>query len=599
MPGIPEACSASLSGTHQVLDEQVITGSRMPHTLWNSARDLSVITREDIESLPAKDLADLLNSVCGVDVRQRGFNGVQSDLSIRGGGNEQVLILLDGVNMSDAQTGHHNMDLPVNLEDIERIEILRGSGARTYGHNAMAGVVNIITRIPEQPSITARSAYGSHAYYSLSGDVNGNTGNLSNRISLSRRATDGHLEDEPTGSRINTAAYRGRINQAGHDLRFGLGITDKDFGAYQFYTDVYPDQWENTQTLLASAHDRFAAFGTDLEANAFFRRHEDDFHMVIGSSLFTNQHKNHSSGLSLLTRFESRLGLSALGAEAAFEDIASSNLGDHDRQRRGFILEHQVEALDLLTLGMGTSVMHYTGRGWESWPGADLTLAVSDHVNLFASAEKSFRVPTYTELYYVTPANQGNPGLKPEKAWTWETGFRGQTRGFSGRVSVFLRDSENAVDWTRSSAAESWQAGNIAEINTRGLETGLEMYPGVCFNRLHGTFISLAYSMLDSDRNAKSRESKYALDYLVHQAKCRVDMAWPGRWTQSVLLRVEKRVHKDWYTVADTRLSRQWRRFKVFLDVTNLFNENYISSGFAPQPGRWIILGLQTRMNFF
>ncbi|MBA3027687.1 MAG: TonB-dependent receptor [Desulfobacteraceae bacterium] len=600
LPGISRAYSEPTDSTSiHALHEQVVTGSRMTQTPWNAGHTLAVITRDEIESFPAKDLADLLNTVSGLDVRQRGFSGVQSDISIRGSSHEQVLVLLDGVNMSDAQTSHHNMDIPVNLDDIERIEILKGPGARIYGHNAMAGVINIITRVSRQPLVSARSATGSHDYYSLEGAVEGEAAGFSNRLSVSRRATEGHLDQKPTGFQANTAAYRGQINHGDHDLGVSLAVTDKSFGAYKFYTDVYPDQWENTHTFLASANDRFKVFGADLEANIFFRRHEDDFHILIGDTLNTNQHKNHASGFTLLSRFESGLGLSALGCEAAIEDLKSSHLGDHDRKRHGLTFEHQLNTPVRLNLGFGTALMHYSDWGWQSWPGASLSLAITDHFNLFSSAEKSFRVPTYTELYYKTMANQGNPDLAPEKAWTYETGIRYQVPGFNARTSVFLRDSENAVDWTRSSKTDPWRVGNVAEITTTGFETGLDVYPGVLWNRFHGTFASLSYTYLDSNRNVEGYESKYVLDYLVHQAKGQVSIHWLPQWTQAVVLRVEKRMRNDFYTVVDTRICREWRNFKVFMDITNLFNEHYISSGFAPQPGRWITIGFQTSVNIF
>ncbi|HMA87091.1 MAG TPA: TonB-dependent receptor plug domain-containing protein, partial [Desulfosalsimonadaceae bacterium] len=144
------------------LDPVVVTGSHAPARLSEYGVSVSVITREDIAVLPADNFTDVLEHVNGVDVRQRGAGGVQTDIGIRGASFEQTLIMVDGVAISDPQTGHHNMNLPVTLSDIERIEVVKGPAARIYGPNAMGGVINIITRDVKENAIGGRAAYGEH-----------------------------------------------------------------------------------------------------------------------------------------------------------------------------------------------------------------------------------------------------------------------------------------------------------------------------------------------------------------------------------------------------------------------------------------------------
>lgn len=121
-----DAVGDSLQHNELRLDEVVVTGSRVPLTLSESAKIVSVITREDIHRAAAETINDLLKSVTGVDVRQRGGFGVQTDISIRGGNFDQITILINGVNISSPQTGHLSADFPVSMEDIERIEVLEG-----------------------------------------------------------------------------------------------------------------------------------------------------------------------------------------------------------------------------------------------------------------------------------------------------------------------------------------------------------------------------------------------------------------------------------------------------------------------------------------
>jgi iron complex outermembrane receptor protein len=118
------------------LAEIEVSAQRSPALYSQVARIVSVIERKEIESSPAQSVQDLLEYVAGVDVRQRGVEGVQADVSIRGGTFDQTLILLNGINITDPQTGHHNLNIPLSLSQIERIEILEGPAARVYGPNA-------------------------------------------------------------------------------------------------------------------------------------------------------------------------------------------------------------------------------------------------------------------------------------------------------------------------------------------------------------------------------------------------------------------------------------------------------------------------------
>ena len=132
------------------MPEVIVQGMRLSDTLSNLNADVQLITRKQIEALPVQSVNELLMTVAGVDMRRRGPSGVQGDLTIDGSTFDQVLVLINGVKMIDPQTGHHMMNLPVPLEAIDHIEIIRGAAGRSYGVNALAGVINIITKIPQQ-----------------------------------------------------------------------------------------------------------------------------------------------------------------------------------------------------------------------------------------------------------------------------------------------------------------------------------------------------------------------------------------------------------------------------------------------------------------
>jgi len=575
------------------LDEIVVTGSRIPQHLSRIGQSMSIIGRAEIEALPVDNISDLLEIVGGVDIRQRGGQGIQADVSIRGSSFEQTLILVDGFNVSDSQTGHHNLDVPINLEDIERIEILKGPGARVFGHNAMAGVINIITRDADQRAVGGHVTYGAHDFFSFGGNIDRKIGRMSNRMSVSRRTSTGHIENEETDFDIRTLFYKGTLNGENHMVRLGVGVTRKDFGAYRFYSDAYPNQRESTETLLVYGNAHYKTTDMDIMPRVFWRRHDDDFKIEIGGLWYRNKHRTDSYGVQIGTRYESTIGITAVGGEITVEDLESDNLGDHDRQRHGIFLEHKFYPDDRVTLGLGASAMNYSDWGWEYWPGADINIKLAAGFNCFASLAKSFRVPTYTELYYNTPANQGNRDLKPERAWTWEAGIRRLGRGFETNASLFFRDSENVIDWSRESGQEVWKVRNIAESKTRGFELGCDFFPAAFFDTPFNMVINLSYMYLDTDRDTGAFESKYVLDHLRHQLKGFVNINWLDNLTQMITARYEKRINTDSYGVFDSRLIYKWDQYELFLDITNIFDESYVGGGFSPAAGRWIICGIR------
>ena len=557
-----------------VTDELVVTGSSMPHHLSKAGQTITIISKEDIAAMPVSTIAELLETVNGVDIRQRGASGIQADVSIRGSSFEQTLILVDGFNMSDSQTGHHNMNLPVNLTDIERIEILKGPGARVYGHNAMAGVVNIITKDPERKRIGGEIQMGEYDFWGFSGNVSGKIKGLSNRLSLSRKSSSGYIPGEETDFDVQTMTYKGALKGTNHSVQVGMGYTENDFGAYKFYTDFYPDQREKTETFLVYGNGEFNLSKVEVSSKIFWRRNRDDFSIETGDNWSQNKHRTDAYGFQAGTHMATFLGETAFGVEMTKEVIESSNLGDHDRSRYGFFLEQKFYPTEPLSIGIGASAMRYTRWGWEFWPGADMNVKLAEGLNGFASIARSFRVPTYTELYYSTAANQGNPNLKPEEAWTGEVGIRRNKNGFGTQVSFFVRDADDVIDWIRQPGETVWQVRNMAETGTRGIELGVDLYPGILFDCLHQTAVQMNYTYLDTRWDTGDFESKYVLDHLRHQLNGVLWIEWLSNLNQSINLRYEERMNGNSHTVVDSRLAYRHEPFEFYLDVTNLTDES-------------------------
>jgi len=222
-----------------------------------------------------------------------------------------------------------------------------------------------------------------------------------------------------------------------------------------------------------------------------------------------------------------------------------------------------------------------------------MSIELRDGLTWFASFEKSFRVPTYTELYYVTPANQGNPDLNPEKAWTGKPGCAGSLKE-SLRISACFIVIRKMLLIGRDGPEK--RPGRQQTLQPSGQREGrweLRFYPQSFFSAKWLSSVGIAYTYLDSDRDTQGMESKYALDYLRHQINGSVVFTWLSSLKQVIKARYGKRMVGDTYTVVDTRLTYTVPNYELFLEATNLFNENYVESGFTPMPDRWIIGGVK------
>ncbi len=572
-------------------DEIVVTASRIPTSFPGAVRSIVVISREEIELAPVQNIQDLLEYAAGVDVKQRGPNGVQADISIRGAAFEQTLILLDGVKISDPQTGHHNMDLPVSLSDVEKIEILKGQGSKLYGPNAFGGVINIITRKAASKQVSLKAVYGEHQLYDGTVSIFAPLGNTDHRLSFSKSGCDGYRKN--TEFNILSASYGSYLKWGSSALDFLIGYTDKKFGANGFYSELYPNQWEHTKTTyiktgLNLKGERFA-----FAPKIYWRRHNDDYILDREKpDWYHNIHTTDVYGVEFQSNLISKFGLTAIGAELSKEEIESNNLGNHNRTKGGLFFEHQMEFYNKLQLIAGAFAYNYSGWGWHWWPGVDLGCQINQAVKIYASIGQSFRVPTFTDLYYSNPSNQGNPFLKEEKAWMYELGLNFKKGLLNASLAGFKRDSENLIDWVKGTADSTWKVRNIAEVTVNGLEASLLVVQPVFIPGFHLNKIQLNYTFLDYDKNMGGFVSKYVLTHLRHQVLLGFEHnVFIKELTAGWKIRFEDRQEYDPHFLADIRILWKQKHLDLFLEATNLFNKSFSEIGSIPMPGRWIKMG--------
>ncbi len=574
------------------LSDVVVTASRTPTTFSDLTRNVIVIGPKEIKDAPVNSVQGLLQYAAGVDLQQRGVDGVQGDVSIRGGSFEETLIMIDGVSVNDPQTGHHNLNLPVTLDDIQRIEILKGPGSSAYGANAFSGIINIITKNGSSESLSLEASGGQNGYYDGLIHVSLPVGILSNHISLSRQKSDGYIHN--TNFDITDFTYGSSITSGGNNLNILFGYNDKKFGANSFYSTLFPNQWEHTTTKLLNLNGNFGTESFLVSPKVYWRHNDDNYILdYTNPSFYENNHHTDVYGAEVQASIASNIGITSFGGEYNTDKIVSNNLGNHSRVKKGIFAEQKISPLNDFTVIADAYAYDYSDIGWKIWPGINLGYNIVKDVRLFGSVGEAFRIPTYTELYYSSPASVGNPNLQTEEAVDYEIGLSTLRAAYNARVSVFYKQGKNLIDWVRSNDAQPWTARNITKINTAGAEINLEMNPSILINDSPIYRVGIDYTYLNSSRVANEFQSQYLLQYLRHQLILNIENKWWLGIQQSWELRYESRVNAADNFLVDSQLFRRFDQWKVFVKATNLFNKSYYEVSGVPLPGRWITAGVK------
>lgn len=617
------------------LSEVVVTGSRAPLTVSQQSRMVTVLSREDIEAAPVQSVNDLLKLAIGVDVRQKGPLGAGTDVGIRGGTSEQVAILLNGINICDAQTAHNVFDIPVDLSEIERIEVLEGPAARVYGTSSLLGAINIVTKAAARTSLTARMESGSYGY--LSTGLRGNVArdNWNNQLSLSAIRSDGYSRSKAgnlnADYRTLKSFYQGTYQDAWVDVKWHAGMSMKDFGANTFYGVKWDNQFEHTFKTFTAIQAESKQGKFHLRPSVYWNRGMDRFELFRGepNKYPFNYHRTDVYGVNLNAYFDWVGGRTAFGAELRHEDLMSTVLGNKldnpesihgvnrmytnglQRTNTQFVLEHNV-LLDRFTLSAGLIAVKNSqaNMNMRVYPGVDMSYRVGDAFKLYASYNTSLRMPSMTELFYSVGGHKPNPHLQPEELSAVEAGVKLHNAYVSAQAAVYYNHYKNQIDWIQDGTRDEknelvWKSVNFGVINSLGAESSfdfnfLRILPSQRFLKR----VSLGYSFINQDhKEEKGIVSRYVLEYLKHKFVADAQMHLTGKLDLGLSCRYLDRMgsytdrvgaahsYKP-YSVVDARLSWNESNWKAYLNANNVLNKTYMDAGNVPQPGLWVMAGV-------
>ncbi len=620
----------------QKLEEVLVSAQRASVTYSQMARVVTIIDKKAIESAPVQSIQDLLEYVLNVDVRQRGNHGVQADVSIRGGSFDQTMILLNGVNVTDPQTGHLSLNLPVDIESIERVEVLQGPGARVYGPNAFSGAINFITGSENKNKLKVNVSAGENGFYSGSANTTIISGKLKSYVALAHKSSDGYIEN--TDFKNTNAFYQGKLSTEVGLIDLQLGYNEKAYGANSFYTPEYPNQFEENKTSFASL--RLTTKGkVKMTPGIYWRRSQDRFELFRSKP--ATWYKNHNYhltdvyGTNMNFAFSSNLGKTAAGVEFRSENVWSNVLGEmmkepmkvpgesgafftknHTRTNLSYFLEHNV-FLDRFTFTAGVLANWNSDldRSFSFYPGLDISFQTTENTKLYASVNKSLRMPTFTDLYYSGPRNIGNADLKPEEAITYETGLKFNTNWLNAHVSLFKREGTNMIDWIRASSKDKWQTQNITNLDIWGIEFSSNINLHKLINpNFFARNISVKYAYMETNKSENEFISNYALDQLKHKLNVSLDhkiykslgvnwqFAWQDRngsytwFNKADLNQKEERSYRPFYLI-DAKMYWKKPTYTVYVEASNLLDKSYNDIGNITQPGRWIRAGVKLNLD--
>ena len=622
----------SLKIGEQHLDEVLITGSRAPLTAVQSAKIVEIVTHDQIERAEAHTLNDVLKLSTGVDVRQRSGFGVQTDISINGGTFDQITLLLNGVPLSNPQTGHNAADFPVSISDIDHIEILEGSSARIYGSSAFSGAVNIVTRTPSRTGGRVNIEGGSFGTFGGDAAVSWKPS-----ASLQQLLSGGYMQSDGGTANSNfrkrRGFYQGGFNSTFIRLNWQAGITSQDFGANTFYSARFPNQYEATRRYIASASaairpfahsDNTTAASFEIKPMLYGHRNYDHFQLIkgmTGAQKGENYHRLDVYGASVDLNLSWLLGKTAIGADVRKEHIMSTAYGQlldsarwiaikgtdrmynkrADRTNTSLFLEHNV-VLNKVTISAGIMANRNTAldNDFRFYPGIDISYRPNDHWRLYAGWNKALRVPTFTDLFTANSAQQGNLNLKPERNSTFKIGSRFTTTGIEAMATMFYSRGRNMIDWVYETPASTrYHALNIGKLNNMGFSTEARLnLSQLLFSQTEmkgePVLMKVGYAYIHQKHttNQPIYRSLYALEYLRHKVVVELSHPIVSHLSASWALRWQQRMngYKP-YAKVDGKLTWREQRWQIYLKADNLTCHRYYDLGSVLQPGLWVMAG--------
>lgn len=612
------------------MDSVVISARRTPAISSKLTRPVQILTKDELYTLPGATINEVLEFVPGVDIRSRGAFGTQADVSIRGGSFDQTMVLINGINFTDPQTGHHALNLPIDPQAIERIEVLSGPAARVFGANAYNGVINILTKPTKQNKITVSLAAGDFAWKKASATLHFGSSNFRHLFSGTFNNSDGFTKN--TDFQTYSLFYQNQLTLKDAFFELQAGFSDRLFGANAFYSPKYPDQWEETKTINSSLKGSFGKVIL-IKPSIYWRRNYDHFELFrYDAASWYSGHNNHRTdviGSQLQASKEWWAGTTTAAVDYRYEYVISNVLGtplaepvsvpgeagsfytkSDFRDLYSLSAEHTLE-IGKFSFSAGL-LAQYIPKMLDNirfYPGIDAGYKLSNILFLKAAFNRTLRLPTFTDLYYTSATNISNPNLKPEEASTWEAGIKLNHHSLNAEINTFLRDGQNMIDWIYRESDQKWLSVNYGSVVIKGIDVMANYTFSSPLKKLKVERIRAGYTYQDAGKDEGKEISKYVLDILKHKADLSATFSYLNRYELTAKVSYQERTGEyiaypsgetiKWKgnILADLHFQAKIGKTTLFAEASNLFDTKYVDHANVPQAGRWFRCGLTFNSN--
>jgi iron complex outermembrane receptor protein len=543
------------------------------------------IKSDTLQELPIASAIEALSTL-PIDLQSRSPKAaIQTDFSLRGSNFQEVLMLFQGQRINDPQTAHHNSDIPITKEDVERIDLLPGVSSAVFGPDSISGAVNFILKKPQERKIIFESSGGQHKTWSGLFSATERIGNLGARLSVENQSSGGFYTD--TDFRKLTSTFNSTLEIPDGEYNLAFGYQEKEFGAYDFYTPASGYQSKEwTKTFLLNTGLSLERGGLLIKPNFLWRRHYDKF--LLDRTLLRSRYLNHSRTNMFtpniyLQKEIGFLGKAGLGLEYSEEKINSVFLGKHSRNHKSIFMDESKDISDNLSFGASFRADDFSATDLVYTGSVSARYSLSETKALRFGVSRSTRIPSFTELYYSDPTTIGNTALSNEKSMNYQAGFDYKKNKISLGSTIFFRREDDFIDWVKSTPAQAkWQAQNVDRSDNFGIENQLK----IDINRY--LTLDSNYTFINKRNSKRGYVYKYGPNYAKHLLNSELLVKLPFG-TQSIGFTVKKKPDRREWFLLNARLSYNLnKRSSVFLNATNLCNVEYQEIEGIPSPDRWV-----------
>ncbi|HET6365342.1 MAG TPA: TonB-dependent receptor [Nitrospirota bacterium] len=574
------------------LKEVVVTATRTEKEPQELTQSVTVITADDIQKSGATTAAEVIARTAGADVKDYGSKGSLSSINLRGANAEQVLVLLDGRRLNSASAGGFDMaDLAVPLEQIDRIEIVRGPSSALYGADAVGGVVNIITKEPNRAATTAIGEAGSHGFGSLTLSNSNKLDKFYYTLSAGKEKYDGFRANSDL-DQWTAGAKLGYGLSPDSNLEFTTDYLAKEIGVPGSLDFPSPlaRQWDRNIGYSLTYRTKFSK-ELDLRLNAFQNRERITFSDPDPVFPINSKHTSTSTGAEAQTNWlANSWNQLTFGLVARQDHVDSTDAGEHTASLWAAYLQDEISLGESLIVVIGARNDSHSVYGDKLSPKVSARyLFTGTGTIIRASAGQAFRAPTLNELFWTFDGfEQGNPNLKPETATEYEAGIEQPFgKGNSVKFTYFERKIDNLIQWLPDSNF-IYSPINIGKAKITGSETEVKLVPWEPLTWA----VNYTY-MKAVDENT----GLYVYNIPAEQLKSYVNLTLPTRTN----IYIEGRYVRNYsqpvlpnptqhYTVVDAKILQPVKlgekmKCDVFFGVKNMFNRQYqVLAGYPAAP---------------